>query len=163
MCRHHSEKTFCGVTADFYRQRLRIQKRFRIFLCEATRNDIQSVISNPRHGLSTKGLARRCGLHFGGDLFGRILMSKFKTQVDFLVKLLRRSQVAALGPGFRPPQLSIPKNSLAFEGRPMTTATSSRDTFATAITNDLQASDDSKALEHLAQQFGTALVLQQLE
>ncbi|KAF7560144.1 hypothetical protein G7046_g4006 [Stylonectria norvegica] len=95
MCRHHLDKTFCGVTADWYRERLKSRQRFRLFMCEATKKDIQRMIAGPQPTPKDKGMARRCGLHFGGDVLGRILLGKFKTQVEFQHKCLRKSHEQA--------------------------------------------------------------------
>lgn len=61
-------------------------------MCEATKRDIKRMIASPHPTPKDKAMARRCGLHFGGDVLGRILLGKFKTQVEFIEKCLRKSQ-----------------------------------------------------------------------
>ncbi|KAH7111249.1 hypothetical protein EDB81DRAFT_768685 [Dactylonectria macrodidyma] len=89
MCRHTSPNTICGADRQFYSDKLRDCTRFRLFLCKHTEADIVDFLASVDPRPSPGALARSCGFDFGRDSLGRILLSKFKTQVSFLDKRVR--------------------------------------------------------------------------
>ncbi|KAF5591422.1 hypothetical protein FPCIR_6065 [Fusarium pseudocircinatum] len=90
MCRHYPS-SICGKDAQFYNDKLNTGTRFRLFLCQSTQGDIAFIIHNKRGKVGIKAVARACGLHFKRGRLGRILLSKFLQQVQYLEKKMARA------------------------------------------------------------------------
>lgn len=91
MCRHHPN-TLCGVDRQFYVDRLRNERRFRLFLCKPTQADIAFIMTRNQAPLGPRAVARACGLGFGRDALDRILLNKFMTQVTFIERRIARAR-----------------------------------------------------------------------
>ncbi|KAF5549338.1 hypothetical protein FMEXI_4325 [Fusarium mexicanum] len=90
MCRHYPN-SICGKDAQFYNDKLNTGTRFRLFLCQSTQADIAFIIHNKRGKVGIKAVAKACGLHFERDRLGRILVSKFLQQVQYLEKTMAKA------------------------------------------------------------------------
>ncbi|KAF5004672.1 hypothetical protein FDECE_8837 [Fusarium decemcellulare] len=93
MCRHNPN-TICGVDPQVYVDKLRTETRFRLFLCKPTQADIAYLSSQQRdqEPVGPRAIARACGLNFGRDALGRILLSKFMTQIKYIEKRIKRAR-----------------------------------------------------------------------
>ncbi|KLP00236.1 uncharacterized protein FFB20_00956 [Fusarium fujikuroi] len=94
MCRHYPN-SICGKDAQFYNDKLNTGTRFRLFLCQSTQADVAFIIHNKRGKVGIKAVAKACGLHFDRGRLGRILVSKFLQQVQYLEK--KMAKAAATG------------------------------------------------------------------
>ncbi|KAF5564715.1 hypothetical protein FPHYL_4572 [Fusarium phyllophilum] len=90
MCRHYPN-SICGKDAQFYNDKLNTRTRCRLFLCQSTQADIAFIIHNIRGKVGIKAVAKACGLHFDRGRLGRILVSKFLQQVQYLEKKLAKA------------------------------------------------------------------------
>ncbi|RSL96504.1 hypothetical protein CDV31_013459 [Fusarium ambrosium] len=96
MCRHTEPKTICGVDPQYYADKIRAAKRFRLYLCKSTQADIAHIIAQGASHVTPKALARGLGLDLGHGSLGRVLLNKFVAQVKYVEKSIRRGQ--AQGP-----------------------------------------------------------------
>ncbi|KAF5644413.1 hypothetical protein F25303_6011 [Fusarium sp. NRRL 25303] len=94
MCRHYPN-SICGKDAQFYNDKRNTGTRFRLFLCQSTQADVAFIIHNKRGKVGIKAVAKACGLHFDSGRLGRILVSKFLQQVQYLEK--KMAKAAATG------------------------------------------------------------------